>query len=182
MPVVLTDDADGRLGPGAVAVYHHHLRTLPRECQGRRAADAVTAPGDQCNLAGEIHFVLRPMTRVDYHRQAPLSEPSPPLRRGAEGTQWPCLDGTGRTTGLAPVRRDSSPKPNVLDRERSLRRSRRGPEGHAECPSLAHRAISLLRNNYGGLRVKRTSTRGAIFLGAASLASRATICSGNTGT
>src|SRR5262249_38892815 len=39
-----------------------------------------------------------------------------------------------------------------------------------------------LRSNYGGLAVKRTSTRDAISLGAASLVSRATICSGNTGT
>jgi len=36
---------------------------------------------------------------------------------------------------------------------------------------MAHRAISLLRSNYGALGLKRTSTRGAISLGSASLAS-----------
>src|SRR5262249_40216689 len=88
VPVILTDDTDCRLGPGAVAVYHHHLRALPRERHGRRAADAVTAAGDQCNLASEIHFALRPMTRVHYHRHAPLSQRGPGRTGGLLMMLW----------------------------------------------------------------------------------------------
>jgi hypothetical protein len=47
---------------------------------------------------------------------------------------------------------------------------------------MAHRAISLLRSNHGALGLKRTSTRDAISLGSASLASFPTMCSGKIGT
>ena len=47
-------------------------RPLPRERHGRRAADAVTAAGDQRDLAGEIHF--RPPSD-DPRRLSPARSP-----------------------------------------------------------------------------------------------------------
>ena len=46
---------------------------------------------------------------------------------------------------------------------------------------MAHRVISLLRNDYGALGVKRTSTTDATSRDSAARAAIPTMCSGNTG-
>jgi hypothetical protein len=52
---MLTHKFGARLASNSIEINHHNIGTALREAERRGAADAATAAGNQCNLAGEFH-------------------------------------------------------------------------------------------------------------------------------